>query len=365
MKLKTLALSVSALAVITAAVLWFDRPREPSVHDDPRVGRPLVDTDVLRDLDTLVIRADSADAVTLRRDDSRGWIVAEAHEFPVDFPKLSRLVDSMREAEIRRFVTRQPVRLERLDLGERGLRLGAGGDTALDVTFGRTSDGGGVYLQFAGDDGAYLLSNNPWLDTSADAWARKTFLEVEADDVRSIRFTWPDDRHPPLLAARDSADTPFAADAAPEGKMLDAERVTRFLNGLKTTRFNRTVARGDAEARDARPYRRTYELTLFDGSRLVFAVGRTPEREVPAWARDDDALDWTAEESDAEPETIPAGPVVVWLEEAPEGYPWAEPAAARAFIVADFVHDRQPAFPQLLKDAPEPDVSDVDETEVE
>ncbi len=355
MKLKTLALSVSALAVITAAVLWYDHPRDPSAEEDPRVDKPLVDTEVLRDLDTLVIRADGTDAVTLRRDDARGWTVAEVYDFPVDFPKLSRLVDSLREAEVRRFVTRQPVRLERLGLGGRGLRLDAGGATALDVTFGRRSDGGGVYFRFAGEDAAYLLSNNPWLDSSAEAWARKTFLEAGSDEIQSVRFTWPEERHPPVRAVRESADAPFAADAAPEGKALDHERLNRFLNTLKTTRYNRTVARDATEARDTRPYRRTYELTLFDGSRLAFAIGRTPEREVPAWARDDDARDWTAQDNgnNSEPETVPAGPVVVWLEDVPENSPWAKPAAARAFIVADFVHSRQPARDELLVDAPE------------
>ncbi|MCC5807929.1 MAG: DUF4340 domain-containing protein [Opitutales bacterium] len=354
MKLKTLALSISALAVVTAAVLWFDRPRDPSVHEDPRVGQPLVGTDILRDLDTLVLRADGTDAVTLRRDETRGWTVAEVHDFPVDFPKLSRLVESLREAEIRRFVTRQPVRLERLDLGGHGLRLDAGDTGSLEGTFGRTSDDGGVYFRFADEDAAYLLSNNPRLDTNADAWARKTFLEVEAEEVQSIRFIWPDDRHPPLLAARESADAPFAADPAPEGKVLNPERVTRFLDTLKTTRFNRTVERDVPEARDARPYRRGYELTLFDGSRLAFAVGRTPEHEVPAWAREDGALDWTAEDNaDDEPEAIPAGPVVVWLEDVPEDSPWAGPATRRAFIVGDFVHGRQPAYDQLLDGVPE------------
>lgn len=353
MKLKTLALSVSALALIAAGVLWLDRPRDPSAEEDPRVGRPLVDTALLRDLETLVIRSEGTAAVTLRRDMERGWTVAEANDFPVDFSKLSRLVQSLREAEVRRFVTRQPERLARLDLGERGLRLDANGAAALDVSFGRTSGRGGVYFRFADDTAAYLLSSNPWLDTNAEAWTRKTFLEVDTADVQSVRFTWPGDAMAPLFASRDSSDEPFSADPGVESKVLNSDRVRRFLDTLRTTRYHRTVARGDAEARDARPHRRSYELTLFDGSRLAFSIGRTPEREVPAWAREDEALDWTTEDGGGDaPETIPAGPVVIWLEDAPNDFPWAGPASQHAFIVADFVHGRQLKWNELLVEAP-------------
>ena len=348
MNLKKLAVVIVILAVLAGLTLFLERNPEAGPLDE-RTGERIVADQQLRDLSRLVIREDGEPAVTLGRGDHGHWFLAGEFRKPVDFSRLSRLADTLAEAEIRRFVTERPERLDRLDLGRNGIAFytPASDEPVLDILLGDTADQGGTYFQFAGDDRAYLLSERLWLDTTASNWADKTPFDLDPAEIATMELAFAPAEEPSLVLEREDAEADFQQQAENDDREVAQERVTRFLRSLLNLRSTRIAPLDGEEAAAARDHRRPIRLRTFDGNDLQLSIGRKPE--VPAPEKATPAEGNGEEAADTAPEPLEeAGPVLVWLEKLPPNHPFTGLAGTHAFVVSDSLFTNFPAENEIL-----------------
>ncbi len=348
MKLKSLALTVLVLGLMAGAALWLERRADDRAAPDPRVGQPLVQAEALRAVDCVRLSGAQGQRVTLQRAEAGHWAVVEESGFPADFPRLARLVDSLQGARVVREVTRQPERLERLELGRARVELIAGNDPVLVVRLGRAEDTGGVFFQYGEQGPAFLLSTNPWIDPVPANWVNRAITGLTAEEVRAIAELDPASGEPRWSAARAEAGAAFELANNPEtgqppAGAPDASKVATLARTLAGLRYTATVAAAEATVLAARPFRRAFRLTAFDGRVLDLSIGRTPEIPAPEPVLPDETLPWEETPADAPlPTAQPAGPVHVWIDAAPAGTPWRAFAATTAFTVGDHVFSQLP-----------------------
>src|SRR5450432_3116229 len=113
MKLKHLISAVVVLAVLASAAFFATRT-SPTLSPDPRIGQPLVSSDVAEKATKLKI-SDQGKSVVLARQANGGWTVPGYYDFPADFQKLAGFVSDLTSAKIEQLVTSNPQRLSRLE----------------------------------------------------------------------------------------------------------------------------------------------------------------------------------------------------------------------------------------------------------
>jgi hypothetical protein len=185
-----------------------------------------------------------------------------------------------------------------------------------------------------------------WLDTDAKGWAAAQLVSVKADDVARIAI--PFDSGAPVVVSRARKDAPWAADGAPAGQKLVAEKVSSLLSSLTSLRFSDTHDPKDPAATEAAAHARAFTLTTFGGQTLTVSIGRKPEeKKLKAPGADaKEALAALAKPDDgktpAKPvvpdyDTIPAGPVFAVVSSSDAKAPVNDLMGRRAFEVDEFV----------------------------
>jgi hypothetical protein len=273
MKIKTLAAVVVVLAALSVVVHFLTRlPAPPS--GDPRVGRPLLDRATLGQTSQLRLVGNGTTVLLAKQPDA-SWRVASYYDLPVNFKKISRFVDGLASAKIQRFITANPDRLARLELGNRKIDLlDAGGHELWSITLGKQADAGGCFLRFGDEQAAYLASFNEWIDPLAKNWADSMLLDLKPSEV--ARFEIGFDATPAVVVSRGKVGAPFTATSAPTGQQLAADKVDSLLNQLVKLHFSDTSDPANPAALAARQHARTFKLTTFDGKAYTIAFGCTP-----------------------------------------------------------------------------------------
>lgn len=347
-KLSILVLFLAGLSVVT----WLIQRPTPPPGLDPRTGEPLVSRESLAAARTITLRNDGAE-VTLRTDDDDGtWRVEGYYDFPVDFGKLSTLASNLQTATIIRLVTRNPQRMERLDLGNAELSIGAGGAApALSLEIGKTAEGGGRFIRFTGEDKAYLTDLSLQVDATPRNWAQSRLLEFEAEDVAGIEIGFDGDA-PPLALRRGDSSADWEVASTDRAGGVKPREVTNLLNRFTSLRFTETGAPESEEATVARQEARPLTIELFDGTRYTIHLGRRPAP--PAPPPEEGPEDNTPT---AQPPPAPKpGPVHVFIESNREGDGVNGLMARRSFQVSDFTYTSLPANAEsILEPVPTPE----------
>lgn len=303
MKIRTLAIAVGILAVLSAITFWHNRPLPPAAAD-PRVGQPLLDAAVL-DSSAGLRFSDQGRTIELSHGADGAWIDRSYHDLPADFSKLSSFVNDLTSSKVQRFVTASPDRLARLEFKDTRIEaLDGSGKPTWSVTLGKNADGGGRFVGFGDLSRAYLSSFNAWLDTDPKSWADAALVNLKPDEVASVGISF--DKGPPILLSRARKDGAWSANRTPAGQRVKADTVSTLLNSLGSLRFTDTTDAGDPGAAAAWMHARTIELTAFGGRTVAITLGRTPEgkRLKPAAAAKPGAP-----AQKPEYDAIPAGPV--------------------------------------------------------
>lgn len=364
MRLKTLALAVAALAVVSLVVYFVRRPAPPAAAD-ARLNQPLVDQSVVEQAAKLRI-ADQGKTVTVARDATGTWRVADYHDFPADFQKLSTFIGNLTDAKIQRLATSHPERLQRLEFKDTKIELLDSADKTLwSVTLGKHSDtGGGRYVRFGDEQKGYLANLNAWLDTEPKNWANSELLKLAADDVAKLEIPFADGG--PIVVSREKKEDPWASGQTPENQKVKADKIASTLSTLGNIRFSDTASLDDPNVAAAKQNLRTFKLTTFDGKTIAIGVGRKPEEKKPKPATAAAAAPADAEKKDGEPapgsdgkagetkpaepefETIPAGPVYVFIEHSDPSAPVNALMQKRAFQVYEYLLTSLPQKPEEL-----------------
>lgn len=382
MKLKTLLVTVALLAGLSAVAFILNRPAEPK-QSDPRVGSSLVEASAIEKTARIKL-ADQGKSVELVKLADGTWQVPSYHEFPADFSKLSQFVDDLQKAKVERFVTANADRIARFEFKDTKIALlDKDGKELWSVTLGKNAEGGGRLLQFAGDKKAYLTRYSGYLDMEARNWADASLVNLKIDDIAQVELGFPEGGA--LVAKRAKKEDSFAAEKAPEGQKLKADRITSLLSSVLSLRFSDTSATDDANALEAKKNARTLKLTTFDGKSSTIVLGRKPEQKIvkqpepvkdPAKAGPAAALakiagdkkpeSKPAEDAEAKPaegpkalepvtETVPAGPVYAFVTSSDAKAPINGLMQKRAFQIYEYTFTSLPQkVDELFEPAPAP-----------
>ena len=337
MKLKTLVVTVLVLAALSLGVYIARRPEAPK-SADPRINQPLVDRAVIEKAQKLRI-SDAGKTIELLRQADGTWRVASYHDLPVDFNKLSGFVGNLTDAKLQRLVTSSADRIARLEFKDTKIELFDAADKPLvSVVLGKHAEvGGGRYVRFGDEQKAYLANLSAWLDTEAKNWANAELLNIKPEDIAKVEI--PFSEGGPITVSRAKKEDPWTADKTPAGQRVKADKVASVLSSIGNIRFSDTTAQDDPNVAPAKANLRTFNLTTFDNKTITVAMGRKPEEKklkppapadgksgpaalgsVADLAKKDEKKEDSAgkEKKDDKPlapefETIPAGPVYVFI----------------------------------------------------
>jgi hypothetical protein len=278
MKLKTLALAVAALAVLSVIAWFFQRPPAPAAAD-PRVGQPVLAATTLAR--TARIRlTDQGKTVLLVRQSDGPWIDSSYYDLPADFSKLSRFTDDLASAKVQRVVTRNPEVLARLNFKDTAVALlDAGGKELWRLTLGKGAESGGRFVQFADEPTGYLANLSVFLDADAKNWADSLLIVLKPEDVAAVEVGFAEGE--PVIATRAKKEDAWVAAKAPAGQRIDEAKVTALLSSLTSLRFQDTSDLNDPNVTAARQHSRTITFTTFDHTTITIQLGRKPEEKQP------------------------------------------------------------------------------------
>ena len=360
MKLKHLVIVIVVLAAASAAVFLSNRPAVATAAD-PRVGQPLVGATEASQAAKLRLSEGGKTVLLVRQTDGT-WRDTSYFDFPADFAKLSSFISDLTSAKISRVVTTNPERLTRLEFKDSKIELLDGSDKVLwTVTLGKTAEaGGGRFVRYGDEPKAYLATLNAWLDVDPKNWADATLLTLKPEDVAKVELRF--ESGGPIVVARANKDAAWTVEHAPAGQRLKADKVSSLLTSLSGLRFSDSTALADPQAAVARAHARTFILTRFDGASYTVALGRKPEEKKLKAPSAPPALPKTSEPAPAEaklpaPEfdTIPAGPVFVWITSSDAKAPVGELMKKRAFQIDEYAFTNLPQkADELFEPEPKP-----------
>jgi hypothetical protein len=314
--------------------------------------------------------------VSLERHQDGSWVVANYHGLPADFGKLGSLTEPLLRTQVERFVTSNPERMARYEFKDSGLKLeDEKGGALWSLQLGKDTETGAKLLKFGDEMRAYQARLSVWLDTVPRNWADTRLLNWKPADIARVEIGL--EQGAPLVLVRAAKEEPFkvGAEAGTAARTPKKDKVDSLLQTLCELRFVETNAPSDPEVAEARPHLRKLVLTQFDGRSLEVLVGRRPERTVlKAEAKPADpakagpaallaAAPLGTAEADkpkgaeapaaaaaelAKTETIPPGPVFVFLRASDSLDPVNALMAKRAFQLAAYVFTNLPAKAEEL-----------------
>jgi hypothetical protein len=293
MKLKTLAITVAALAILSAIVSVLQRPPPPAAKD-PRVGQPVFEPKTLEHTAQIRLR-DQGKTVLLTKQADGKWIDSSYSDLPADFAKLGRLVDDLANAKVQRLVTRNPERLARLSFKDTSIALLDGAAKELwTLTLGKDAEGGGRFVKFGAEQKGYLANLGLYLDVDPKNWADSLLVDLKADDIARVEIGF--DAAEPVVALRAKKDDPWAAEKPPPEQRIKGDRIASLLSSFTSLRFQDTADLNDAKVEAARQHSRTITFTTFDHQTVTVQLGRKPEEKKEIRGQ-------TSEVRDQKPET--------------------------------------------------------------
>lgn len=372
MKLKTLIVTVAILAVLSAIAFFVQRPAPPP-SADPRLGQALVERATAEKAAKLQL-SDQGKTVTLVRQADGSWRVPGYYDFPADFSKLSSFVGSLTDAKLQRLVTSNPERIARLEFKATKIEFLDAADKSLwSVTLGKTPENGsGRYVRFGAEPKAFLSDLNAWLEVEPKNWVNTELLTVKPDEVAKIEVPFAEGGG--LTISRPKKDDAWAADKTPAGQRVKADKVSALVSSFNNVRFTDTANLDDPNVTAAKANARTFKLTTLDGKIITVALGQKPEEKKlkplnpatdaksgpppPGSASDlpkpeNKSPEEAVAQSDApkptppEFETIPAGPVFIFITHSDTAAPVNALMQKRAFQISDYAFT---GLPQKAED---------------
>lgn len=281
MKVKSLALAVAALGVVTAAVWFFNRDDNRGPAVDARVGQPLLDSATVAKTSEFFLRSGGSEITLTGVDPAamKAGVVKEYHNLPADYAKFVRLIDDLTkpESKITRMVGSSPERLEKLGFnGDRIELRGADSQPIWTLHLGSSPQSGGKFVKFGEEAKAYLSGFDAWIDSSAKGWADTNLIGAKADDVVGIEVNFPGGGS--LSANRVDGKGIWKCPDLADGETLKDSEMSSLASKLAGLRFMDTREPESLETIAARPTARSYKITLADGR--VFTI-TTSQRQDP------------------------------------------------------------------------------------
>ncbi len=286
MKVKSLALAVGALGVLTA-VVWFLNRDTGGPAVDARLGQPLLDRATLAKTTEFFLRSGGTEVTLTGVDPAalKAGVVKEYHGMTADYAKFARAIEDLTkdEAKISRMIGSTPERLEKLGFaGDRIELRGKDGAALWTLHLGSSPEKGGRFVKFGDESKAYLSGFSGWLDGTPKNWADAVLIGAKSEDVVGIEVRLP--AGGTLTATRVDGKGVWKCQDLAEGETLKDSEWTSLAGKLAGLRFMDTRDPETLEAIAARPTARSYVITLADGRTFTITTSQRqdPQPEPPA-----------------------------------------------------------------------------------
>ncbi|MBE2213437.1 MAG: DUF4340 domain-containing protein [Opitutaceae bacterium] len=343
MKVKSLALAVGALGVVTAAVWFFNRNDNAGPVLDARIGQPLLDSATIAKASQFFLRS-GGNEVTLTGVDAaalKAGVVKEYFDMPADWGKFQRLIEDLTksEAKITRMVGSTPERVGTLGFSGDRIELRDKDGTAFwTLNLGNSPEKGGKFVKFGDETKAYLSGFSGWLDTTAKSWADAVLVPAKADDVVGIEIQFPENGGKLSVNRVDGKGIWKCPDLL-DGETLKDSEVSALAGKLAGLRFMDTTNPVALETISGRANARTFKVTLQDGRVFTITASQPPTPPAPP-----------APEAPADGSTPPpppptpaAPPAELWVQSSRADDPINTLMTRRGFNVAEWTFNGLPA----------------------
>lgn len=351
MKVKSLALAVGALGVVTAAVWFLNRDSDAGPAVDARIGQPLLDSATVAKTAEFFLRS-AGNEVTLTGVDPTGLkagVVKEYHGMPADYAKFARFIEDLTKSEskISRMIGSTPERLEKYGFaGDRVELRDKDGKAFWTLHLGTSPEKGGKFVKFGDETKAYLSGFSGWIDNTAKNWADAVLVQAKPEDVVGIEVQFPENGGKLSVNRVDGKGVWKCPDLL-DGETLKDSEVTSLAGKLAGLRFMDTKDPVTLESITARANARTFKVTLLDGRVFTITASQPPAPPAPP-----------APEAPADGSTPPppppapaAPPADVWVQSSRAEDTINDVMTHRGFTVAEWTFNGLPAKRDALVNA--------------
>jgi hypothetical protein len=178
-----------------------------------------------------------------------GWVVDQADGYPADGTKVDRILDDLRQLEVRRPVVTGSRYHDALKVGEkeneRRLSVASAetGDAELVLFLGTSPNYGVTHVRRGDEDEVYEARGlSPWdLRAEPASWIDTQLIDAQADDVISVRLA---NAHGEFVLGRKDGAWELEA-GGDASRSLDAAKVDAFVRTLASLRFSEPAGRID------------------------------------------------------------------------------------------------------------------------
>lgn len=264
MRLRTLLISALSLGLLALAALQI-KNQESKL---PNEKAALIPEKALSNAHRFVIKSQGKTS-TLEKTSTGEWEVSERFHLPADMEsRLLPLVQSLQGAESLGELTRNPKRLEKLELTNASITIYDSNGKSLALNIGKeTDDGLGFAVQMEGEGFARRTNFNGYIEADPSAWVNNTLFTVKAEEIKSLTLKFKDGSE---RFERSEKSKPFGGK---EGPLLEGLAKT-----LSVLRMAEAVDLKDADALAAQANaadQAEIKVELYDGTTLTTRWAKT------------------------------------------------------------------------------------------
>jgi hypothetical protein len=284
MKVKTLAILLIVLAVLTGLVFVVFMQRSPR-EGKRELGAPLLKNFPANDITSVTILDAGNEGVQLVQSGVR-WVVKNRFGYPADFQKITELVRNLRDAKIGRSFEATKGVLERLHLKdpadntapkeEKGTAIifaDAKGKTLVRVCLGEPMKGGqggifpeGQYVLLGNGKTVYLVDKQfESFAKSPSEWLKKDLIDVKAADVREVVCLDPDGKTTRFAFKRQAKGKDLEQVHPAPGKKIERTSLNRLAGALSGLRIEDVLDPTKGKASIGMKDSSRLEYRLFNG----------------------------------------------------------------------------------------------------
>ncbi|MCH6256450.1 DUF4340 domain-containing protein [Puniceicoccaceae bacterium K14] len=328
MNIKNLYISAGVLFAISAIILLTGNPNSKTKTDD-RIETKVITQESLSPLGSVNISSNDSD-ITLKLDQAENqWLLEERYSMPIDFSKLSNLINEITKVEVIRLATSNKDRLS--DLGLEGNEtlsfLDTKGDLIQTIEIGKNADNGRQIIRFGNEEKAYLVDTAIRLESTPLNWLSKELISIETDSLTEFNLSTVEGESLNLNRVDSESDWAEISPLAQTNRSIKQDAVESLLKQLETIRFTDLAEIDDEKVQTAKQYNRSFSFKQADGTAYSIVIGRKPEV----------VLGNGSDKEDSEPATEPAGPVFIKITSSEDGAPINQYMDKAAFEVSSYL----------------------------
>jgi len=312
MKIKPVVILFVILCLITLLLTLFSRqPRSEALRS---FGNPILPRHLIAQIAQITLtEKNSEKTITLQKKDNDIWRIPNYYNAPANFTRIAKLIDDLEASKIQRAVTANPERLQRLGLNARTVAFyDAQSNEIYNISIGDFTPEGGLYVQLHKNDLCYEAYPPVFYTASPDEWLAREFFQFDIQNIHSLEF-----QISPDCTAKfqrdDQGKWQMIQPQLTEGQSLKNDMPESLLRQILDIKVFQHKLITDPYAQAALQKARLFELTLKDGQKFSFKIGRAQ-----------------AAENTSDSSSTAEKPVLLFLQNAPENYVWLE--AARTII---------------------------------